>query len=67
MGTIQLLSKRAEELSITEEMLRIQRVEMQNENPEAEYKRRLVERFSYKNMDNIKKIYQENRVRSALQ
>ena len=67
MGTIQLLSKRAEELSITEEMLRIQRVEMQNENPEVEYKRRLVERFSYKNMDNIKKIYQENRVRSALQ
>ena len=36
--------------------------ELQKEDPEVEYKKRLVERFSYKNTDLIKKIYAENRV-----
>ena len=61
-----MLTKRAEEQTITEEMLRLQRMEMQNENVEVEYKRRLAERFSYKNVENIKKIYQENRVSASL-
>jgi len=65
VNSIEVLHKRAEEQSITEEMLRIHRLEMQIENLEAEYKQRLSERFSYKNVGMIKKIYQENRERAA--
>merc|ERR1712183_307663 len=65
MSTIEVLTKRAEEHSITEGMLRLQRMEMQSESAEVEYKRRLQERFSYKNVDTIKKIYKENRETAA--
>lgn len=40
----------------------IKKEEIKNEDPEVEYKRRLIERFSYKNTENIKRIYKENRV-----
>lgn len=37
-------------------------ISLKKEDPEVEYKRRLVERFSYKNTDLIKRIYAENQV-----
>merc|ERR1712159_884071 len=65
INTIEVLHKRAEEQSITEEMLRLHRLEMQSESLEVEYKRRLSERFSYKNVGMIKKIYKENREKAT--
>ena len=40
-----------------------EKISLKKEDPEVEYKRRLVERFSYKNTDMIKRIYAENQVR----
>ena len=37
---------------------------LKQEDPEVEYKRRLVERFTYKNTDMIQRIYAENQVRT---
>merc|ERR1739838_414841 len=59
--SIESLHKQAEQASINEELMKLQRFEMQNEDIEVEYKRRLVERFSYKSGDMIKRIYKENR------
>lgn len=42
----------------------IKKEEIKKEDPEVEYKRRLIERFSYKNTENIKRIYKENRERA---
>lgn len=39
-----------------------EKILLKKEDPEVEYKRRLVERFSYKNTDMIKRIYAENQV-----
>ena len=39
-----------------------EKISLKKEDPEVEYKRRLVERFSYKNTDMIKRIYAENQV-----
>ena len=40
-----------------------EKISLKKEDPEVEYNRRLVERFSYKNTDMIKRIYAENQVR----
>ncbi|XP_057289855.1 uncharacterized protein LOC130612546 [Hydractinia symbiolongicarpus] len=42
----------------------IKKEEIKNEDPEVEYRRRLIERFSYKNTENIRRIYKENRKRA---
>jgi len=39
-----------------------EQITLKKEEPEVEYKRRLIERFSYKNTDMIKRIYAENQV-----
>ena len=44
-----------------------EKILLKKEDPAVEYKRRLVERFSYKNTDMIKRIYAENQVRFSCQ
>ena len=39
-----------------------EQISLKKEDAEVEYKRRLIERFSYKNTDLIKRIYAENQV-----
>ena len=41
-----------------------EQIALKKEDPEVEYKRRLIERFQYKNTDMIKRIYAENQVTS---
>uniref|UniRef100_A0A7M5V4E0 Nuclear receptor corepressor 1 n=1 Tax=Clytia hemisphaerica TaxID=252671 RepID=A0A7M5V4E0_9CNID len=41
-----------------------EQIALKKEDPEAEYKRRLIERFQYKNTDMIKRIYDENQARA---
>ena len=62
MATLEKLKR--EELEYVERKNRDKNEEiaLKKENAEIEYKRRLVERFSYKNTDLIKRIYAENQV-----
>ena len=44
------------------ELEEIRKQEIKNEDPKVEYRRRLIERFSYKNTELINRIYAENKV-----
>lgn len=60
--TLEALDNEEKEYQEKQEKEKKERLELKKEDPEVEYKRRLVERFSYKNTDLIKKIYAENQV-----
>lgn len=60
--TLEALDNEEKEFQMKKEKERQEQIQLKQEDPEVEYKRRLVERFSYKNTDMIKRIYAENQV-----
>ena len=63
MAALEKLKREEAEFIERQNQDKEEKISLKKEDPEVEYKRRLVERFSYKNTDMIKRIYAENQVR----
>lgn len=62
--SLQRLKSEEEEYLERKEKGKKEQFQLKNEDPEVEYRRRLIERFTYKNTEMIQRIYSENQARA---